>query len=439
MATQMEDEVVRIRDILKNHPKGMTIEEISRLLPLNRTSTAKYLNTLLISGQAEMRTYGRAKVFSLSQRVPLSRLMSLSSDLILILDKEQTVTYINDGFLEFLGQVRENLTGKKIDQTSLPQYLSGEIMAGIGRALEGKESSGEQDIRIREQDYYFITKLIPMVFDEGSGGVALILENITELKKYQRHLENLVEDRTREIIATNEQLEREIAGHRKVRDSLEVVNKKLNLLATVTRHDILNQITAISGYIQLLNDKLSGDPKISGYINKVENAITTIQREITFTRDYKDLGIRPPEWQRVKDIIRRASETQPMKSIKFDIRTGDLLVFADPFLEKVFANIFDNTIRHNGNVTEMKIFFNGDGRNGTLVIEDNGRGIPKSLKPHLFEYDVGKTTSFNLFLSQEILSITGLLISETGIEGKGARFEIFLPEGTWKAGKATDS
>jgi DNA-binding IclR family transcriptional regulator len=102
MAAQMEDEVVRIRDILKNHPKGMTIEEISRLLPLNRTSTAKYLNTLLISGQAEMRTYGRAKVFSLSQRVPLSRLMSLSSDLILILDKDQTVTYINDGFLEFL-------------------------------------------------------------------------------------------------------------------------------------------------------------------------------------------------------------------------------------------------------------------------------------------------------------------------------------------------
>ena len=70
-----------------------------------------------------------------------------------------------------------------------------------------------------------------MVFDEGSGGVALILEDITELKKYQRHLENLVEERTREIIATNAQLEKEIAGHRKVRDSLEVVNKKLNLLA----------------------------------------------------------------------------------------------------------------------------------------------------------------------------------------------------------------
>ncbi|HVP94000.1 MAG TPA: PAS domain-containing protein [Methanoregulaceae archaeon] len=439
MITQMEDEVARIRNILKDHPKGMTIEEISRLLPLNRTSTAKYLNTLLISGQAEMRTYGRAKVFSLTQRVPLSRLMSLSSDLILILDREQTVTYINDGFLEFFDQERENLTGKRMDQTSLPYYLSPEILAGIQRALEGKESSREQDIRIRDQDYYFITKLIPMVFDEGSGGVAIILEDITELKKYQRHLENLVEDRTREIIATNERLEKEIVEHRKVRESLEVVNKKLNLLASVTRHDILNQITAISGYIQLLNEELAGDPNISGYLNKVENAIATIQREITFTRDYKDLGIKPPEWQRVRDVIRRTAETQPMKSIRIDIRTGDLMVFADPFLEKVFANIFDNTIRNNGNVTEIKIYSTGNDQHKILVIEDNGGGIPVSLKSHLFEYGSGNTTTFNLFLSREILSITGLSISENGIEGKGARFEILLPDGTWRTGKQAGS
>jgi PAS domain S-box-containing protein len=435
---EMEDEVVRIRDILKNHPKGMTIEEISRLLPLNRTSTAKYLNTLLISGQAEMRTYGRAKVFSLTQRVPLSRLMSLSSDLILILDKEETVTYINDGFLKFLDQERDNLAGKKIGQTTLPAYLSPAILAGIGRALEGRESSGDQDIRIRGQDYYFITKLIPMVFDEGSGGVAIILEDITELKKYQRHLENLVEERTREIIATNGQLEKEIAEHRKVRESLEVVNNKLNLLASVTRHDILNQITAISGYIQLLNEELSGDPQISGYIKKVEDAITTIQQEIIFTRDYKDLGIRPPEWQKVKDVVTKAYENRPLKSARVDIGTGDLMVFADPFLEKVFANIFENTFRHDGNVTEIKISFTVNDKNGLLIIEDNGKGVPKTLKPHLFEYASGKN-KFNLFLSQEILSITGISISENGIPGKGARFEILLPEGTWATGKKAGS
>ena len=156
----MEDEVARIRDILKEHPKGMTIEEISRLLPLNRTSTAKYLNTLLISGQADMRTYGRAKVFSLIQRVPLSNLMSLSSELILILDREHTISYMNSQFLQVFHLTKPEIAGKKIEHTPLSYYLPPQFLDMIGGAFEGKESVGEQHIKIRDLDYYFISKLV---------------------------------------------------------------------------------------------------------------------------------------------------------------------------------------------------------------------------------------------------------------------------------------
>ncbi|MEI6840712.1 MAG: PAS domain-containing protein, partial [Methanomicrobiales archaeon] len=120
----MDNEVARIRDILKDRPRGMTIEEISRILPLNRTSTAKYLNTLLISGQADMKSYGRAKVFSLTQRVPVSNLMSLSSELILVLDSEHTISYVNDQFLQIFHLKKQDLIGKQIDQTHVPHYLS---------------------------------------------------------------------------------------------------------------------------------------------------------------------------------------------------------------------------------------------------------------------------------------------------------------------------
>jgi PAS domain S-box-containing protein len=432
----MEAEVARIRDLLKDHPKGMTIEEISRLLPLNRTSTAKYLNTLLISGQAEMRTYGRAKVFSLTQRVPMSRLMSLSSDLILILDRERNVTYVNDGFLEFLGIERKDLVGKKIDQIPVSFHLAPETVGTIGVAMEGDESVGEQHIQIRGRDYFFIIKMIPMVFDEGSGGLAIILEDITEIKKYQLHLERLVDERTREIIATNEHLEREIDDHRKARDALEVVNKKLNLLASVTRHDILNQITAISGYIQLLNDELASDPKTLHYIQSVERAISTIQRQITFTRDYKDLGVRPAEWQRVHQVIQRAAGIRPLKEITLESNTGTLEIFADPFLEKVFVNIFDHAIRHSDRISTIKVSFREHAQKGTLVIEDDGAGVPAAKKEHLFDYSSGKDSGFGLFLSREILSITGVSIRESGTEGRGDRFEIDLPKGSWRTGNS---
>jgi len=432
----MENEVARIRDLLKEHPKGMTIEEISRILPLNRTSTAKYLNTLLISGQADMRTYGRAKVFSLTQRVPLSNLMSLSSELILILDKEHTVSYANSQFLQNFHLTKQELVGKKVEQTPLSYYLPPQFLDSINGAFEGKESTGEQHIKIRDRDYYFISKLIPMVFDNGNGGLALILEDITQLKEYQLHLENLVEERTHEIIKTNENLEQEIADHEMARKALEVVNNKLNLLASVTRHDILNQITAISGYLQLLDYECASNPKVSPYIQSIENAISTIQRQITFTRDYKDLGLKSPEWQRLDEVIQRAASLRPLPRVNLLIETGDLEIFADPFLEKVFINIFDFSLLRGEKVTEIIVTFDEQKERGVLMITDNGIGIPASRKERIFEYS-GKEAGFNLFLSREILSITGLSIRENGEEGKGAKFEILVPGNTWRTGNGS--
>src|ERR1051325_10437178 len=65
-------ELERIEQLLKEQPKGLTITEISDALTLNRNSSAKYLDVLLTSGRVEQRSIGPAKVFFLSQRVPLA-------------------------------------------------------------------------------------------------------------------------------------------------------------------------------------------------------------------------------------------------------------------------------------------------------------------------------------------------------------------------------
>ncbi len=411
----------------------MTIEEISRILPLNRTSTAKYLNTLLISGQADLKTFGRAKVFSLTQRVPVSNLMSLSSELFLILDSEHTISYVNDQFLMVFQLGKQELIGRKIELTPIAQYLSPSDIENMKCAYQGKEHTWEHHINIRTRDYFFISKLVPMVFDNGRGGLAIILEDITQLKEYQLHLENLVEERTREIIKTNENLEQEIANHEMARKALEVVNNKLNLLASVTRHDILNQITVISGYLQLLDKECSGNPNSPPYIRSIENAIRTIQYQITFTRDYKDLGLKSPEWQRVDEVIRQATSLHPLPHINLRIETGKLEVLADPFLDKVFLNLFDFSLLSGDKVTGIDVTSHEKGDAHLLLVTDNGIGVPASRKDRIFEYS-GKDTGFNLFLSREILSITGISIKETGNEGTGARFEITLPTNTWRNG-----
>jgi signal transduction histidine kinase len=42
------------------------------------------------------------------------------------------------------------------------------------------------------------------------------------------------------------------------------------------------------------------------------------------------------------------------------------------------------------------------------------------------------TNGLGMTLSRDILAVTGIGISETGIPGKGARFEIHVPAKSWK-------
>ena len=246
------DEITRIRTILMNNPKGSTIEDIAKKLPLNRTSTAKYLNTLLISGQAEMRTFGRAKVFTLSQRIPFSQMLNLSSDLLLVLDQNLVINQVNEPFTRVFGFSKEALTGVPLTRSPFMPYVSESNMALIQEAARGTEQSKIDRFEINNQAYFFRIKLIPLVFDRGGQGLAIILEDITELKKYQQHLEQLVEQRTHELKATNEQLVKEINERQKSSIALEQSEKKYRELVEYA-NSIIIRINE-SGVITFFNE-----------------------------------------------------------------------------------------------------------------------------------------------------------------------------------------
>ena len=421
------DEISRIRTILMDNPKGSTIEEIAKKLPLNRTSTAKYLNTLWISGQAEMRTFGRAKVFTLSQRVPFSQMLNLSSDLLLVLDQNLSIHQANEPFIKLFGLSRETLVDQPITRSPFMQYLTDDIMSLIKKAALGIEQSKIDHFEINGKGYFFKIKLIPLVFDQGSQGLAVILEDITELKKYQQHLEQLVEQRTQELIIANEQLVKEIDERRKVENALHQINAKLNLVSSIARHDILNRLTVIYGIISLLQEGIS-DPTFSDYLKKAEESAIAIRRQIEFTGDYKNMGLEKADWQNVTESLRQSRENVDIKDLTMDIFTNGLEIFADPWLKKVFFNLIDNALRYAEHVTKITVSYHESPNGLDLIFEDNGIGIPFDEKEKIFERGYGKNIGYGLFMAREILAITELTIQETGEPGKGARYEIHVPK-----------
>jgi signal transduction histidine kinase len=110
----------------------------------------------------------------------------------------------------------------------------------------------------------------------------------------------------------------------------------------------------------------------------------------------------------------------------------DLEVYTDPIIRKVFRTLMENAIRHGEKVTVIQ--FSCAESEGTQIItcEDDGVGVPSGEKEYIFDNGYGKHTGIGLFLSREILSITGITIVETGEHGKGARFEITIPAGKFR-------
>jgi signal transduction histidine kinase len=107
-------------------------------------------------------------------------------------------------------------------------------------------------------------------------------------------------------------------------------------------------------------------------------------------------------------------------------------VFADPLIVKVFFNLMDNAVRHGGKITTIRFYVAESGADHSIVCEDDGEGIPAEEKSRIFKRGFGNNTGLGLFLSREILSITGITIAETGEPGKGARFEMTVPKGMWR-------
>ncbi|MCK4269051.1 MAG: ATP-binding protein, partial [Methanogenium sp.] len=168
------------------------------------------------------------------------------------------------------------------------------------------------------------------------------------------------------------------------------------------------------------------------YIKNLKRLINTIEQQIAFTKNYQEMGIRKPAWQNLNNVIISSSLNQLGGIIRPDVNVGDMEIFADQMLEKVFFNLIGNSKQHGENVTEISITFHESDKNGIIVFSDNGIGIPAEKKEKIFEKGYGGSSGYGLFLAREILSITGIDIIETGEEGRGARFEIIVPEGLYR-------
>jgi len=212
-------------------------------------------------------------------------------------------------------------------------------------------------------------------------------------------------------------------------------NQKLNVLSDLTRKDLTNQIFVLDGYLNLAKKHADDQAHVIKTLSKGDKALQSIHEIIEYTSDYQDMGIKTATWQNVNLALLFGLSHVSIGEIQHSLETENLEIFADPLLEKVCQRLFENSLSHGGHVTRIRVWHTTTTDGITILFEDDGVGIPPEKKEQIFLRG-DDTTSFSmrsLIFVREILDITGITITENGEPGKGARFEMAVPNGAWRS------
>lgn len=327
-------------------------------------------------------------------------------------DGPREILEVNDHICQLLGYTRQELLQMSIRDIDVPEQRRN--VADLSDELFSRKHI------IFETDYFnkarqrVPVEISASLFEmDRQPAVLAIVRNITE----------------RKILES--EMERHTAELHRFSQTLQQVNDKLNLMNRITRHDILNQLTAIVGYLYLMKEKIA-DPGLQEYIAIELRAAKNIENQIMFTKDYQDIGAQSPRWFDLRGVIRSAAEKLTLSPVTLSVNVGLTQIYADPMFEKVFYTLFENTMRHGRSVTAITISAVEEENQLVIFYEDNGGGVPAGHKEDIFDQKYFKHTGFGLFLSRTILGITGIRIRETGEPEKGVRFEILVPVGAYR-------
>ncbi len=223
---------------------------------------------------------------------------------------------------------------------------------------------------------------------------------------------------------------RDITEEKQAEQALREANKKLSVLSGITRHDILNQIQGLLFYSEeiILGDYTPEEQRKMA--EKILAASETINRQITFTRTYENLGAEPAEWQDLRAIMEEVKGEAP-PAIACTIAVPAIEVFADRLFSEVFRSLCGNIAAHAAGATKVAVTFEEREGSGVLIIADDGCGIPAAKKEKIFAHNPAKPGN-SLFLAREIAGVTGIRLTETGTEGEGAVFEVAIPKAGYR-------
>jgi PAS domain S-box-containing protein len=335
------------------------------------------------------------------------QLVELAQEGVWALDNDNRTVFVNPRMAKMLGYDESELIGKNLSAfLGKPNFDLAK--SNLEECKQGNKRQCEFEFIQKDGTNMYANIAASSIQDDTGNyiGTLALVADITERKQAE---EKLKESSQR----------------------IELMNEKLRVVGGLTRHDVRNKLSAVTGYAYLLKKKHSDQADIVEGLGKMEQAVAESVKIFDFAKMYEQLGAEDLIYIDVEAKLNEAAALFSGALPKIINECYGLKVLADSFLRQLFYNFIDNTRKYGQKTTVIRVYFEKTVEdNLKLVYEDDGVGVPLENKAFLFKegFSTGGSTGFGLFLTRKMMDVYGWKIEENGEPESGAKFTIMIPK-----------
>ena len=317
------------------------------------------------------------------------------------------------------------------------QAVHPEDREAVDAAYSGSLAEGRDTYEIEHRVERKLTGEIRIVYekcthirDENGRIIRSIgmIQDITDrkileakLEEYSEHLENLVEERTKQL-----------------KDSERLA--AIGATAGMVGHDIRNPLQAITSDVYLAKSELASTSESEEKKNALES-LEEIEKNISYINkivaDLQDFA-RPltPKFeeidfeQTVHSVLAHLNIPGNV-TVKHSVRKDFPKLKTDPsYLQRIITNLANNAIQAMPNGGKLAISAVAKNGRAMINVEDTGEGIPEEVRSKMFTPLVttkSKGQGFGLSVVKRFTEALGGTVTFESAVGKGTKFTVDLP------------
>lgn len=359
------------------------------------------------------------------------------TDIIYTLDLDLKLTFITPSIQKLAGYLPEEIISRPLSQTMTPSAFK--LMKASYAHIEPRLSEGfvPGPVRLNLDLVHLDGSVIHTehnlsIFTDDLGHPAGILgvgrdvtkrkQQEVELHMYRSRLEELVGQKTKDLLAINERLALEVAERKYLSLNLvKMLEAERQALARELHENLGLALTSIKLGLELLPPSVNSDQDaaIKAVLRHVENAIREVQNISRGLRPaaLTGLGLEPA----IEAIVNQVRLTTGLDIVLFvgtmpPSLDGDIALA----LYRITQEALNNIVKH-AQASQVHVTMTRQGPAITLAIEDNGRGF------NLQDLPMAMAQTLGLILMKERAAQVGGELHVESQPDQGTRVSVFIP------------